>query len=168
MPQGMPPPKPSLISRLLPFIVLVVIVGGIAGAYFLFRDQLTGNVAELRVGDCFDEPANAGVIGAEVEDIQHRPCNEPHDAEVFMVFDYTGATYPTSEERQTFVTGRCLPEFQTYTGTSYEAAEALDVAWFYPTTEGWNDRNDREFSCYIVRVDGGKLNASVKGAVPSE
>ena len=53
-----------------PGIVAVIIVGG-----FILRDRLSSNAGDLKVGDCFDEPAS----GAEISDVQHHPCTEaPH------------------------------------------------------------------------------------------
>ena len=77
MPQQQPPrERPNF----LPLIALVVIVGVIAGAYFLFRDQLSGDVFELKVGDCIDLPTT----DEAVSQVQHQPCTTAHDAEVFM------------------------------------------------------------------------------------
>jgi hypothetical protein len=172
MPQGAPPPKKSLLSRFLPLIVLVVVVGVIAGGYYLFRDQLSGSVTELATGDCFDEPGGTSTVTTEVDDVQHRPCTQAHDAEVFFVVDHPAAknaAYPTREERQQFVAERCLPVFQTYTGRTFESAVELDLAWFYPTTDGWTSKNDREFTCYTKKLDGSKLTSSVKAAAaPSQ
>jgi hypothetical protein len=170
MPQQPPPPKKSLLSRFMPLIVLGVIIAVAGGGVYLFRDQLTGNVTELRAGDCFDEPAGAS-IGTEIKDIQHRPCTQPHDAEVFFVVNHPAANdaaYPTPGEREQFVAERCLPAFQSYTGRSFDSAVELDLAWYYPTTNGWSRNNDREFTCYTKNVDGAKLSSSVKGAAPSQ
>jgi hypothetical protein len=69
----------GLIAR---FVAIVVVIG-IAAVGILFRDQLTGSAGDLRVGDCFDVPG-----GNQIEDVQHKPCNQPHTGEVIAVFDY--------------------------------------------------------------------------------
>ena len=50
-------------------IIGIIVIGEIGA--FLFRDRLTGNAAELKVGDCFDVPTTA----TEITDVQHHPVH---------------------------------------------------------------------------------------------
>ena len=70
-------------------IVAVIIIGG-----FILRDRLSSSAGDLKVGDCFDEPAS----GAEISEVQHHPCAESHTAEVVFIGEMTGenSTYPTT------------------------------------------------------------------------
>jgi len=150
--------------RRFPVIVLMVVVG--VGGY-VFRDHLTGYVGDLRVADCFDEPESfaAGTTDT-VEDVQHRPCTDAHDAEVFAVLTHsTGSTvaYPSEDAFDRFVGDNCVPAFENYTGRLYSAATDFDIGWFYPSEEGWQD-GDRVVTCYVYRVDGLQLKGSVKAA----
>jgi hypothetical protein len=141
------------------FIVVVLVGGAIIG--LVFRDQLTGSAAELRVGDCIDLPADM----EEVSDVQHRPCTEAHDAEVFVVRDYEGATdYPTTVAFDNWVNAQCTGEaFSAYVGATYDSREDVGAGYFYPLEEGWK-QGDREMVCYLVPTDGGKVNASYRQA----
>jgi hypothetical protein len=157
----------GIVRRFGVWIVILAIIGGVG---FVFRDHLTGAAAELRVGDCFDEPAEmAGGEGStEVKDVQHRPCGDPHDGEVFAVAKHSAdrsASYPSDDAMIEFVAGQCVPAFDTYTGTAYADALEYDFAWFYPTPDGWS-KGDRDFTCYAFRTDGAKLTASVKAQAP--
>jgi hypothetical protein len=144
--------------------VRIAIVALIAVVGFLFRDRLTGNAGELKVGDCFDDPAETQDIG----DVQHHPCTDAHTAEVFHVGPLPGgddAAFPTEADLFAFASGSCVPAFESYTGTSIDASPALDFSMFYPTEEGWVD-GDREATCYIVRVDGTAMTQSVRATSP--
>src|SRR4051812_43368299 len=98
----------------------------------------------LNVGDCIDEPAGT----SDITDVQHQPCNEPHDGEVFAVINHTAASgtpYPPSTEFQDLVSEECLPALEAYTARTYAEvyAAGLDVSFLYPSSESWSD-GDRE------------------------
>jgi len=122
------------------------------------RDRLTGAVDSLQVGDCFDVPA-----GETVEDVQHRPCTEPHDGEVFVVRDYAGSDgYPTIAQFDAWAEQECIgTDFLAYVGQQYETRQDVGVGYLYPLEEGWG-RGDREMTCYLSPTNGGKVSASYR------
>jgi len=151
----------ALVQR-FPILVLILVVGAVA---FVFRDHLTGAVDDLRVGDCFDRPANLAA-GGELSEVQHRPCAESHDAEVIAIVMHPAArtaAYPSDAAVSRFVAEQCVPEFESYTGSSYEAALQWEMGLFLPTDDGWAD-GDREFTCYVHSADRAKLVRSVRAA----
>jgi len=85
-------------------IIAIIIVGG-----FVLRDRLSSSAGDLKVGDCFDEPATGG----EISDVQHHPCTEAHTAEVVFIGDMTGdnSTYPSDDQFDQFAATNCLPAF---------------------------------------------------------
>jgi hypothetical protein len=95
----------------------------------------------------------------DITDVQRRPCNEGHDAEVFHVVNYEGETYPIEMTMERFVDERCVPAFEAYTGAAFDSQTELTFGWFYPTRASWND-GDREVSCYLLRSDGETLTGS--------
>ena len=136
-------------------VIAVIVVGAL-----ILRDRLSGSAQDLRVGDCFDPPTQL----QNVEDVQHHPCTEPHAAEIVFVGDHPASeTYPTVEAFDAFVVDKCVPAFESYTGRDWETDTELDMAYFYPTAEGW-PKGDHEVSCYVVRLDNAKMNASLKVA----
>jgi hypothetical protein len=141
------------------FIVVVLVGGAIIG--LVFRDQLTGSATELRVGDCFDLPTDL----EEIKDVQHHPCTEPHDAEVFVVRDYEGASdYPTTVAFENWVTAQCTgDEFTDYVGASYDSREDVGAGYFYPLEDGWK-QGDHEMVCYLLPTAGGKVSASYRAS----
>lgn len=148
--------------RRFPFVIVIGIaaVGGI-----IFREHVAGAAADLRVGDCIELPTHAG----EVSEVQHRPCSDPHDAEVFHVFDIVAAAagepraFPTDDQLNDIMAPQCTPAFNRYTGLDYDAALDFDWGAFTPGVAGWND-GDREVTCYILRVDGAKISGSMRAA----
>ena len=150
------------LARRFPFLIVigVVAVGGI-----LFREHLSGAAADLRVGDCIELPTHAG----EVSEVQHRPCTDPHDAEIFHVFDIASIAaggpraFPSDDQFTDILTPQCTPAFDRYTGLDFDTALDFDWGAFTPGVAGWND-GDREVTCYILRVDGAKLSASMRSA----
>lgn len=151
--------------RRFPFVIVVgiVAVGGI-----VFREHLSGAAADLRVGDCIELPAGTG----EVSEVQHRPCTDPHDAEVYHVFDIESAamggprSFPSDDEFDAIMDPQCTPAFDRYTGLEFDTAVDFNWGAFTPGVAGWND-GDREVTCYIVRVDGSEISGSMRAATSS-
>ncbi|HSH22335.1 MAG TPA: septum formation family protein [Candidatus Caenarcaniphilales bacterium] len=144
--------------RRFPFVFLIgaVVVGGV-----VFREYLSGAAADLRPGDCFDLPSAETDI---VEDVQHRPCGEPHDSEVFLVVEHAapdGAPYPESVAFDSFIESECERGFESYTGLDYDTEPSLYFASFVPSPEGWNE-GDRKIICYAFRFDEQKVTGSLR------
>lgn len=135
--------------------IAVIVVGAL-----VFRNYLSGSAGDLRVGDCFDQPTTLETV----DDVQHHPCTDPHTAEIFFVGDHPSSdTYPTIDAFDSFVYDNCVPAFERYTGRDWETDIELDMAYFYPTSEGWPE-GDHEISCYVIRIDSGTMNTSMKAA----
>lgn len=137
-------------------LIALVIIGGA-----IFRDRLSSNAGELKVGDCFDEP-----VGTQtVKDVQHHPCTEAHTGEVFFVADMPygkEAPFPGDPAIEDFVTAKCGPAFARYVGGEAQTA-SLDAGYFYPLAEGWKE-GDRNVSCYVRMLNGSALTRSLKVA----
>jgi hypothetical protein len=141
------------------WIIRIAIVGAIAVGALVFRDRLSGNAGELKLGDCFDDPAGV----SEVNDVQHHPCTDAHTAEVVYLGKMTGAneTYPTDPAVEDWVASNCVPAWSGYTGKNVETDEVLTLGWYQPTNEGWS-KGDRDIICYAGRIDGAAMSSSVK------
>lgn len=163
------PPKKNR-QGLAALIVLVVIIAVAVGGYWLFRDRISGDVNQLAVGDCIDEPSGSA---DNITDVQHQPCTDPHDGEVFANLNYPGADgapYPIlSSSFEDFVSTNCLPLAETYTGRTLDEIDAagLSYGFFYPTSSSWTENNDRGVTCYLQNDDGTKLVGSVRAAAPA-
>ena len=165
-PMGYQPPPPMAPNKgrrtgIIILVVLGVLVVGLVAYVALNRDNLTGGVDALQVGDCIDEPAEAETI----TEVQHQPCKTPHDGEVFAVLTNPAGPdepYPVVSGFEGYIEANCVPLWEAYTGRTWATDTELNLSFLHPTLSGWGD-GDRRFSCYLTRFDGQKLNASVKG-----
>ena len=121
------------------------------------------SVFSLEVGDCFDDsPSQA----AELSEVDEIPCSESHDNEVYAVGDHpasSDAPYPGGDALDDYSTGYCLSEFDNYVGIDYQDSR-LDLAYFSPTRDGWEDDDDREVACFLYDLNLAKLTGSMKGS----
>jgi hypothetical protein len=156
-----PPPQPPAKRRpWLGIVVILIIAVVIGGGFFLLRDRLGGDVTSLAAGECFDEPA----LDTEIDDVQRQPCNEPHDAEVIAALTHpapSGEAYPVVSGFDDYILENCVPIFETYLGIEWDTDTTYRLGYFRPTLTGWGE-GDRGFTCYVTRLDGTKLTASVK------
>jgi len=145
------------------WIIRIAIIAVIAGGAYILRDRLSGNASDLKVGDCFDQPTTATDT---IKDVQHHPCTEVHNSEVFFVGDHPAAKDApalTDDEILVFVANTCVPAFNTYTGTTFDPKGAIDVGYFYPLPADWA-KGRRDVTCYAYRLDGKTMTASMKNA----
>ena len=135
---------------LLAISLLIVLVAAACGA----------SVFSLDVGDCFNDP-DFTALG--VEEVKTIPCSESHDNEVYAVFDYpaSNGSYPGVSAIESYSAEYCLGAFAGYVGIPYENSR-LDITYFYPTSEGWIEANDREIACYLFDLNFEKLTRSMK------
>jgi hypothetical protein len=145
------------------WVFRIGIIGVIAIGALIFRDRISGNAGDLKLGDCFDDPVTT--TGQVVSDVQHHPCTESHTAEVIFLGNMTGAdnAYPADAAVESYVTAQCLPAWQAYTGKDFNSEVVLTLGYLTPTQEGWG-KGDRGVTCYAAREDGAPMTSSVKKA----
>ncbi len=160
-----PPPPPAKKGPAWRGIAIRVgIIAAIVIAGLVLRDRLSGSATDLRVGDCFDQPAGTP---DEISEVQHQPCTDPHDGEIFFVADYPDQdAYPGDAAIEAYIVEKCIPAWESYVARDYETDTEFDFSYLYPLPAGWTD-GDHEISCYVTRVGGGKLTGSVKAAAAS-
>lgn len=117
-----------------------------------------GNVFDLAVGDCFDDPSNL----EEVTDVPIVVCSSPHDNEVYVNHTVSEiSTYPGPAQMGEMADEVCLESFQPFVGRSYETS-ALEFGWLTPTSDSWG-QGDRVITCFIFDLDFEKLTGSMRG-----
>jgi len=160
-PRAAPPEaSPKQHARWRGWAFQIGVIAAIAIAALIFRDRLTGAATDLRVGDCFNKPADIN----QVSDLQHRPCSEPHDAEVIFVGDHPAASeYPGQLAFDQFAEEMCAPALESYLGRDLVTEHELTGGYLYPLEDGWH-ANDHEIACFVFRVDAQPLMQSVKAA----
>ena len=150
-------PSASRGDKLRLFLILGGIIAFLVIVLWAVRDNVSAD--DLAVGTCFDVPSR----DIDISTVTRQECTAEHDAEVFHLAEYTGATYPISLSLDRFIDETCVPAFATYVGEDYDANVDLSIGYFYPNRDGWED-GDRSVTCYAARLDGSKLTRSVKGA----
>jgi len=118
-----------------------------------------GNVFQLKLGDCF-----VGGTSAEVSNVNVVACAEPHDAEVYSIFEYPDApsAFPGDGAVQTAAGNGCKPAFAEFVGLDFESS-TYGVKFLRPTSDSWG-RGDRTIDCLITSGDGTtQLTGSAKG-----
>ena len=116
----------------------------------------------IRVGDCFDDTsALVSEEAGEVSSLPGVPCAEPHDNEVYAVFDVEFASFPGDEEMGELAFSQCLERFQGFVGTVYEES-TLDITALYPSDQSWRLQDDREVVCAVYDMNLNKLTGSAR------
>ncbi len=152
------------------FFVFIVTYGVYGFANDADRDESGIIVSEgeidafaMRVGDCFDDSPELTDASIEVQDVAGLPCSEPHDNEVYAMFDVSLDAFPGDESMFDLSTDACLKRFKSFVGKSYDES-ILDLFAIYPTAESWSQVNDREVICAVYRVDYKKMTGSSKSS----
>ena len=113
------------------------------------------SVADIAVGDCFDDPDSEIVSALSVVD-----CALEHDNEVYAEVFMPGTAFPGDDGVSDFAFDTCLDEFEPYVGQAYEESP-LDYLYLGPTEESW-DAGDRVVLCVLYSADLSKLTGSMK------
>ena len=154
-------------------LLLIVLLGAVAlvgagcGADEPTRDD-SGDITEtedvdpnvLKPGDCFNDPDVSGTT--QVTALEAVPCEEPHDNEVFHVFDLDDGDFPGADEVKQLGLERCEPEAETYLGAPPEDSGLLIIP-VTPTEGSWNDQDDRTIICALYKADASKLTGRLAG-----
>ncbi len=107
-----------------------------------------GNVFDLSVGACFDDPE---LVDGRVFDVETVECNEPHDNEVFAVVTLTQEQFPGIAEISRIADDVCLGHFGEFVGTPYIDSD-LFASYISPSAGSWQ-AGDRTIVCYLFAPD---------------
>jgi hypothetical protein len=153
--------------RIAWLIIPVAVVALLGVAIFAARAPGATTAFTLRVGDCFDIPADA-----QVSDIPTIACDQPHDAEVFVAADVVSPSptgfvpYIGEAAIAQWVAASCGPNTQqAYVGAGSAASRDLVVGYFYPNADAWS-QGERQVTCYL-HAEGTKLTAPLGAGASS-
>jgi hypothetical protein len=138
-------------------LAILAVIG--IGAYVL-RDRISGSADDLKVGDCFDLPKQT----QNFKDVQHHPCTESHEAEVFAVLKHPaakGAPPLTDAQFSDYLDTSCGPLWVTYIGDEAAHSNVFTFNGFLPVDDAWND-GERGITCITYRTDRATLTSSLK------
>ena len=114
---------------------------------------------EVHVGDCFDDGAFAST---EVDELPGIPCTEPHDNQIYALFDIAGE-WPGDERVEELAEEGCYERFAAAIGQGYEES-VIAFTTIYPSEGSWKQVSDREVICVGYHMDQEKLTGSILGS----
>lgn len=113
------------------------------------------DVFTVKLGDCFNESD-----AEELYTVDALPCSDPHDYEIYYLFDMPDGEYPGEDAVNQAIEAGCGPQFDTFVGIAY-ADSVLDYWALYPTEGSWG-AGDREIACVVW--DTAPVEGTLKGA----
>lgn len=126
--------------RLLLISLPVAVVLALAGCS-------QGEPQQLAVGDCL----MISGVGDSVGDVPVVPCDGPHEAEVYLLFEVADADAYDEQAVVAEVEERCVTEFEGFVGEPFSTS-SLDTFYTYPLADGW-DGGGREAMCAAFAPD---------------
>jgi len=154
-------------------IAFALLIAGVIGYAYLSnarRDAAgvivgAGDVSafSIRLGDCFNDDASRDPADTEISGVRGVPCAEPHDNEVYAVYDLTLDAFPQDDSIGNVAMDGCLQHFEAYVGRAYETS-SLDIFSIYPTAESWSQSGDREVVCALYDLEYKKLQGTMRNS----
>jgi hypothetical protein len=137
--------------------VTLLLTGGCSGP-----DQADSELDafQMQVGDCFDDDL---LSGSEVSGLPGIPCEQPHDNQVYALFDLSAPEFPGDDAVLALANEGCLERFPDAIGTSYEAS-VYAFTTLTPTERSWTELADREVVCIAYHMEMEKLTTTVLGS----
>ncbi|GAB4198192.1 MAG: septum formation family protein [Wenzhouxiangellaceae bacterium] len=118
---------------------------------------------QMKVGDCFnDEESRLMGPDDEVSSVPGVPCDQPHDNEVYAIFNLTFESWPGEDAAFEIANQQCIENFAAFVGSDYYES-SLDVLTLAPTDYGWKKLKDREVICSVYDMEENKLIGSMRG-----
>ncbi|MCL1587749.1 MAG: septum formation family protein [Actinomycetia bacterium] len=110
----------------------------------------------LIVGQCLDDDELDRYLAAET--FSYLSCDDPHDFEVFFVYEFPTGPYPGDDTVIDDLKAVCRNRFEGYIDRDYESS-ALDTWSVWPGQGLWESGN-RIGECLLYRFDDSKMTGS--------
>jgi serine/threonine protein kinase len=114
------------------------------------------SATELQVGDCLNDLTDS----TDVSSLPSVDCAQPHQGEVFAVFDLPPGPYPGAAGVDDLVSKGCNARLAEYSPGA-PTDDAVGLFSVYPLEQNW-ERGDREVVC-IAKATSGTATGSIKG-----
>lgn len=147
----------NLMRELFGAFAAVALAVGIVGC------QSGSRAADLAVGNCFNRTPTVDANGDNVNDNTVTECAQPHDAEVYLVFDVPAGSsgYLGDEAIGALQQSRCDAAFAGYVGRD-PGLSSYAINYVRPDINSWAS-GDHKIACLIEDGSGGELTGSAKG-----
>jgi hypothetical protein len=111
---------------------------------------------DLAVGDCL----NGLKEGQSISNLPGVPCAEPHEGEVFAVFDLPAGAFPGDTKIAEDAERECSNRFESYAPSSVNDT-SIELFFLHPTALSWR-QGDHEVTC-VATDPTKKRTGSLKG-----
>ena len=136
------------------WLLVIVLALGVLLARSADRDT-EGEITEggsvsamsLQVGDCL----NGLEEGADVQNLPAVPCTQPHEGEVYAVFDLPEGDYPGEAAIIDQADAGCGERLSSVAPEAYDDP-SVGLFYLYPVELSWPD--DREIVCIAISTSG--------------
>jgi hypothetical protein len=102
----------------------------------------------VREGDCLNDLRE----GTNISTVNAVPCGEPHDAQVYALFDLADGAWPGEDEVFAQADDGCLELLARDFPETYDDFD-VEVFYLYPSEGTWRT-GDREIVCVALYADG--------------
>ena len=140
----------SLVTLVIGIVVLAACEGNV-------------NVFSLKVGDCYNGVVLNVEESIEVTDVELVSCDDPHQNEVYTVFELPDSSWKGEDYVFEQAEIGCLATFEAFVGIEYE----LSTLWadiIYPLEEGWKEKDHRKVVCSVTEESAMKVSGSAKSS----
>jgi putative regulator of septum formation/uncharacterized protein DUF4190 len=110
----------------------------------------------LQPGDCVNNLQDS----TEVQSLPGVPCTQPHEGEVFAVFELPAGDYPGDAAVGEQITNECVARLSSYSSSANQHSGNLRLVTIYPLEQDWN-RGNRGVVC-IAAAASGTSTGSIK------
>ena len=114
------------------------------------------SATDLEVGECL----NGLQESTDVSSVPSVPCAQPHQGEVFAVFDLPPGDYPGKTAVEDQVEKGCDDRLAAYS-PSTPGDQSIDQFFIYPQEQNWTN-GDREVVC-IAKAVSGTTSGTIRG-----
>lgn len=114
---------------------------------------------DVREGDCLNLPPSQ----EEIYSVEAVPCDQPHQAEVYAVFELGGEAYPGDGRVVRSAEAGCNQRFPGAIGRRHARSE-LEFHSMYPTRQSWRLHDDRGVTCWVTRPGDRLFTGSLPGS----
>ena len=143
-------------------ILALVVVGLVAGGTGGGNDPTTSladsgdvNVQRLAPGQCL----NGLKEGSAIRDLPAVPCAQPHEGEVFAVFDLADGDFPGDDKVAQLAEDGCVDRLKPYASKAADDPD-VEIYFLHPTSTSWR-LGDQGVAC-VAMSSTGKVTGSIK------
>lgn len=145
-----------IVGAALTGISLIVLVFSIVVAALVVGTG-TGNATSNVVGACLNSPSGSIPLSRA----PRADCSQPHDYEIYKVWDFPAEDYPGDEVVTPVVDDTCRTSFETFVGIPHSIST---LAYSYEAPSGGSSQDGNHRAYCFISDPAGKVSGSLAGS----